>query len=99
MLQQNSFLAALSASDLDLLRPSLTKITLCPGDHLQQFDRPVEHVIFLYSSSDTDEVRTDHQPQDREGTRPCHPVNASSDRRRSDRITILLAASPNHSIA
>ena len=47
--QQNSFLAALSASDLDLLRPLLTKITLWPGDQLQQFDRPVEHVIFPHS--------------------------------------------------
>jgi hypothetical protein len=46
MSDQNSFLAALSASDLDLLQPLLTKITLRPGDHLQQFDCPVEHVIF-----------------------------------------------------
>ena len=38
--QRNSFLAALSASDPDLLQPLLTKITLWPGDQLQQFDRP-----------------------------------------------------------
>ena len=47
--QQNSFLAALSASDLDLLLPLLTKVTLWPGDQLQRFDRPVEYVIFPHS--------------------------------------------------